>query len=238
MANGWPTCAVVISANRRDPVLSNTKFTTHSAVCEFRAGLASVRLAPSTSTRRRTTNFWPGVFSDGRMTSPGGAGRFGSAASSTRWNVILAVVPMRCLMRFGSSTPGNCTTMRLSPCRVICGSSTPVASMRRRTISMDCCTAALARARNAASFGTSEIVPSGWVATSKSWPPSELAATGFSASSADWVCAGSRRATATRLSPPGMARVRYLPDNAWRARSRIVSSRSLRTASRSTWSSR
>ena len=100
------------------------------------------------------------------MASPGGAGRLGSAPSSSKWNVILAVVPINCLMRLGSSTPGSWTTMRLSPWRVIWGSSTPVASIRRRTISMDCWTAAVARARTAASSRVRANAPSGRVAMS------------------------------------------------------------------------
>ncbi len=57
--------------------------------------------------------------------------------------------------------PGNCTTMRVSPCWVICGSTTPVSSMRRRTISIDCCTAPRARAFSATGERVSMIVPSG-----------------------------------------------------------------------------
>ena len=61
--------------------------------------------------------------------------------------------------------PGNCTTMRVSPCWVICGSTTPVSSMRRRTISIDCCTAPRARAFSATGDSVSMIVPSGLEAT-------------------------------------------------------------------------
>ena len=56
--------------------------------------------------------------------------------------------------------PGSCTTMRSAPWRVICGSTTPVSSMRRRTISIDCCTAAVARSISAGgATGSAMICP-------------------------------------------------------------------------------
>jgi len=43
--------------------------------------------------------------------------------------------------------------MRLSPCRAISGSTTPDASMRRRTISIDCWMAEVARLREVIAGG-------------------------------------------------------------------------------------
>ena len=79
---------------------------------------------------------------DGSHSVPGGAAVPRAAVSSpSRWNVILAVWPSSRLTRSGSVTPGNCTRMRLLPWRAITGSLTPVSSIRRRTISIDCSTA-------------------------------------------------------------------------------------------------
>ena len=151
MAKRLPTLALDTSAKRRAPTLSKVKFTTQPPPRWLSwPGRASVRFAPSTSTRRRTASFTPGCPSTGRKSTPGGGVPARFAVSSTRRKVIRAVLPISSLMRFGSSTPGSCTTMRLSPWRVICGSSTPVSSMRRRTISIDCTTAAFARSRRAA----------------------------------------------------------------------------------------
>ena len=54
MAKGRPTLARVTSAKRRVPMESKVKFTTHSPFRLSCPARASVRLAPSTSTRRRT----------------------------------------------------------------------------------------------------------------------------------------------------------------------------------------
>ncbi len=100
-------------------------------------------------------------------------------------------------MRLGSSTPGSSTTMRSSPWRVICGSATPVSSMRRRTISMDCCTADSARARSAAGARVSVTRPSGVPSTVNS--SGTAGGIARSAASAAASCEGSRSRSATRL---------------------------------------
>ena len=51
--------------------------------------------------------------------------------------------------------------MRSAPCRAIEGSTTPVASMRRLTISIDCATACEPRLRSPAADSVTAIVPSG-----------------------------------------------------------------------------
>ena len=163
MAKRWLTLARVTSAKRRAPTELKVKFTTQSPVCGLVPARASVRSPPSTSTRRRTAIFWFGWFCIGRNSSPGGGGPLaaGLALSSTSWNVMCAVLPSSSLIRFGSSMPGSWTTMRSLPWRVICGSTTPVSSMRRRTISIDCCTAAVARSFSATGDRVSVICPSG-----------------------------------------------------------------------------
>ncbi len=207
MAKRCPRLARVMSAKRRPPALSRVKFTTHCPVCPFCAGVALVSDAPSTSAWRLTTMrvppgplFGPSVI--GSESSPGGGAR-GFAFSSTRWKLILAVCPSRSRMRFGSVTPGSSTTMRSSPCRVICGSATPDPSMRRRTISIDCSTAARARARSAAGCSVSVTSPSGCPATANS--PGTDCGMARSAASAASSFAGSGRRRVTRLPPAGSA---------------------------------
>ena len=56
--------------------------------------------------------------------------------------------------------------MRFCPCRAISASATPVSSMRRRTISIDCSTAPVALARSPTSVRVAVTVPSGAATTS------------------------------------------------------------------------
>ncbi len=151
IAKRWLTLARLTSAKRRAPIELKVKLTTHSPVSGLVPARASVRSAPSTSIRLRTAIFSFGRSCIGRYSSPGGGGppAAGLAVSSTSRNVMCAVLPINCLMRSGSPTPGSCTTMRSCPWRVICGSTTPVSSMRRRTISIDWSTAPAARAASA-----------------------------------------------------------------------------------------
>ena len=72
MAKRLPTLRLLTSAKRRVPTESKVKFTTHSPVCGFWPALASVRLAPSTSTRRRTAILPPPGPSWTRKSVPGG----------------------------------------------------------------------------------------------------------------------------------------------------------------------
>ena len=61
----------------------------------------------------------------------------GSISSSTPWKVNIAVLPSNLFTSFGSSTPGNCTTIRFEPCLSIVGSLVPVSSILCLITSMD-----------------------------------------------------------------------------------------------------
>ena len=98
-----------MSAKRRAPTELKVKLTTHSPVSGLVPARASVRSAPSTSMRLRTAIFSPGRSCIGRKSSPGGGGPppFGLAVSSTSRNVMCAVLPINCLMRFGIADAGK-----------------------------------------------------------------------------------------------------------------------------------
>ncbi len=198
MAKGRPTFARVISAKRRVPTLSKVKFTTHSPVRLSCPARAFVRLAPSTSTRRRTAKRSPSR-SPGRNITPGGGVEASDAASSTRWKVMRAVRPSRFLIRSGSSTPGRVTRMRCCPWRAISASATPVSSTRRRTISIDCSTAPVALARRPASVSVAQTWPSAPLVTSMSGTLCPVGnCTGFESSRSAATAAGTWDASVTR----------------------------------------
>ncbi len=73
--------------------------------------------------------------------------------------------------------------------------------MRRRTISIDCCTAPWARAFSATGDRVSVMVPSGWLAMSRSGVPVGPSAliSGFSAATAASVLLESRRRSRMRF---------------------------------------
>ncbi len=92
----------------------------------------------------------------------------GVTVSSTIWNVSLAVWPMTFFSFSGSLSPGASMTMRSAPWRLINASLVPMASTRRRMISMFwstalnacCCIAWLESARWMCWSGAVEMVMS------------------------------------------------------------------------------
>ena len=159
MANRRFTFCVVASAKRLPPAASKRKLTIGSLVRVSKDGWASTRVSPPTMTFLRMRYMrglpWASASSaEGINCEPGGTRPAMAWVTvvllSTNWKVSLAVLPSRRLMRSGS-TPGTCTRMRSSPWRWMVGSRTPVSSMRRRTISMDCSTAEARRSRTASS---------------------------------------------------------------------------------------
>ena len=146
MANGLPTFSRVTSPKRRAPTESNRKLTTGSPSLERAAARRSgspptmtrLRTSVSAAAGRRTASrlgrqqLEPAGSAAGRRPPP--AARVDQTEGHLRGRGRAA-----CLMRSGSSTPGSCTRMRSSPWRWIVGSRVPVSSMRRRTISIDCC---------------------------------------------------------------------------------------------------
>ena len=76
-----------------------------------------------------------------------------SAVTSTSLNSSFAVLPSSAFSADGSCSPGTCTTMRLSPWRMIVGSRVPSSSMRLRMTSTACSIALLTAAAMPASVG-------------------------------------------------------------------------------------
>ena len=176
IANGRLTLAWVVSPKRLAPAESKRKVTDGRPLSS-NEGCASTSRSPLTITRLRTT-YCRGLpapstsSADSSRSDPAGMlPRRASATevpTSTRRNTILAVRPSRRLMRSGSSMPGSWTRMRSGPWRWMVGSRTPVSSMRRRTISIDCSTAELRASWMASSVSVTVTVPSAALATSMS----------------------------------------------------------------------
>ena len=77
----------------------------------------------------------------------------------TSWKLRRAVLPISSLSWAVSDRPGTCTRMRLVPSRTILGSVVPMASTRRRTVSMAAEMALPVRCRSPASVGVMVMLP-------------------------------------------------------------------------------
>ena len=137
MASRRPVFPVVTSQNRAAPTPSKLNATTGLPWSKDAAALS--RFSPLTSTSARTTMLSGGPSRFASRTEPTGmtpsSAACGSASWSTRWKVSFAVCPSRARRGLRVSMPGTWTRMRLRPCRVMTGSSTPSGSIRERSTS-------------------------------------------------------------------------------------------------------